>query len=128
MRMLVSLMLAVLIGWPSLARATSYLDVLLYGQNQDAISQYQVALTKHAIYVKQGHTNGLPDRSASYAESVLGSPRQFAANLVVPLVMSDAAAQAAISCSGTPRVCTSTYTDADIQYLVDLNWTALCCQ
>lgn len=110
------------------AFAASYVDILLYSQNQDEISRWQVALVKHAIYVKQAHTDGSVSRSATYADQLLTSPRQFAANLMVPLVISDGAAPNTITCGGTPRVCTSSMTDADIQYLVDLNWTALCCQ
>lgn len=119
--------LLILVG-VHIAAATSYVDILLYAQNQDAISQWQVALIKHAIYVKQGHTDGSVSRSATYADQVLAAPRQFAANLIAPLVIADAAAPNTITCSGSPRVCVSSLSDADIQYLVDLNWTALCCQ
>ena len=114
-----------LLAIPSGAHAQTYLTKNGLTLNQDFITRVEMAMSEAAIYIRQQPTAGGANHQAwsAFAGQVLGSPRQYAANYVVHL-MSDPVFVGTITCSGSPQVCTTTVTDAQLYAVVSAQWAA----
>lgn len=110
---------------PVSALAQTYLDKNGLTLNQDFLTRVEMAMSEAAIYIRQQATAGGANHQAwsAFAGQVLGSPRQYAANYVVHL-MSDPVFTGTITCSGSPQICTTTITDAQLYAVVSAQWAA----
>lgn len=108
----------------SQAEPQSYLDQIGLTLNQDFISRVEMAIVQAAMSIRIEPTGTQFHSQRTYlAGVVLDSPRGKAAQLAVPIV-TDPIFVGAITCSGTPQVCSTTVTDAQLYAVVSAQWNS----